>query len=381
MLYLGPVKVRATNKVASMMSIRRVVTLLAAPAVVALLDSAASAQVKVDAGADKTLPHGVRLYPMKGRVKDLTLLDFWVADGDNATENKLLKYREDRGVVSVGPLKTAAGRVYGWPSDFERIKGQLYGIETFDRVLYTLNPTTGLCTAVGSASSYTRLFGLAYDGQADKLYAVDQNSRKLITINYSTGKTSLVLTLPKAHTNIRSLAHRLRDGKLYYTDDTTETLYRVDPVSGVNETVMALSDGPNAIVDELDFFHDRLFASWRMFDPAANRWSTQLVQIDFDNNDVVEWGPIIDDCSAHSLVLNSFPEMVYWRQVDGPPGAVIVRPRDPQTTIQFATAGRYTFELVAENLDGTVTSDQVVITLPRPANDPSHPVGLPDTTN
>lgn len=337
--------------------------LLAAAALSPLLDAAASGQPVVSAGPDQALPPGRLMTRFAGGVSNLTPLEFWVADGDHATENMLLKYHSTSGITAVGPLQTSSGLTYGWPSDFEQVAGIYYGIETFHRRLYTLDPQTGLCTPVGGQTGWTTLFGLAYDFDTDTLYGVDKNTRDLIVFDRSTGAGTAILKLPVQHSDVRGIAYRKLDRKLYYCDDFTETIHRVDPVTGTVEFVLALNDGPNAKVDELDFFHGRLFASYRTFEPNSSVWSMQLVQIDVDAGEVESFGPVVDDCSAHSLIVLSVPEQVEWRQTAGPALARIEREHDPKSPVSFPAGGTYVFELRAAGTGGTFT-DSVTITVP-----------------
>ncbi len=138
--------------------------------------SAAQAQVQVNAGADFATSSGTPV-AMQGVVNNVSPLDFWTADGDGAAEDKLIKSSSVSGRTDVGPLKSPSGQVYGWPSDYERIGGVVYGIETFHKFVYTLNADTGVCTPLANNTGYTRVFGLAYDAPHDKLYAVDQKTR------------------------------------------------------------------------------------------------------------------------------------------------------------------------------------------------------------
>jgi len=317
-------------------------------------------QAIVDAGADQLLPPGLMTAKLRGSITQRTPLDFWVADGDGATEDYLLKYHEGSGVTAIGPLQSTGGQTFGWPSDFERAAGLVYGIETFHRYLYTLDPATGDCTPIGSASSFTALNGLAYDRGHDILYGVDGKSRKLFKFNRATGKTTVILTLPSSRTDVRGIAFREYDGKVYYTDDATESLYRVDPNTGVDEFLLAYNDGPNAKVDEIDYFYGRLFGSYRTLDPVTLVWSMQLVEIDFEDAVVTGWGPVINDCSAHSLVVNSLPETTRWAQISGPGAATILHPERENTAVGFPRVGAYVFELRAEGVPVTVT-DRVTI--------------------
>lgn len=330
-----------------------------------LLAAAASAQVIVDAGPNQKLRYPSHSLKMAGSISNGTPLDFWVADGDNATENYLLKYSDKTGVVPVGPLQTTSGQVFGWPSDLERVNGVIYGIETFHRKLYTLDDSTGICTPVGAQVSYTTLSGLAYDTAGDKLYGVDQKTRKLLKFDRSTGKATVILTLPAAHLDVRGLAWRKADAKLYYTDDATEAIYRVDPVTGVNEFVLALNDGPNVKLDELDFFRGRLYGSLREYDPNTNLWSMRLVLLDLDDGEAHFLGPVIRDCSAHALVVNSLPEKLQWVQVSGPATVKFQHPDRLDTSVYFPNVGTYVLELQAIGPSGTVR-DQVAISFGGP---------------
>jgi hypothetical protein len=328
-----------------------------------LFCAAASAQPVVNAGLDQTLAPGRLVTRFAGGVANLTALEFWVADGDNLTENMLLKYHSTSGITAVGPLQSSSGQTYGWPSDIEQVAGTYYGIDTFHRRIYTLDPATGLCTPVGGQTGWTTLFGLAYDFDTDTLYGVDRNTRDLIVFDRSTGAGTAILKLPVQHADVRGIAYRKSDRKLYYCDDFTESIHRVDPVTGTVEFVLALNDGPNAKVDELDFFHGRLFVSYRAFEPGTSLWSMQLVQVDVDAGEVESFGPVVDDCSAHSLIVLSLPEHVEWRQTSGPALARVEREHDPRSPVSFPAAGTYAFELRAEGPGGTFT-DSVSITVP-----------------
>lgn len=353
---------------------------LLALAALPLLATTAATQVQVRAGKDIRLPAGKWMTHLDGQVHDRSPLSFFVADGDGTTEDHLLRWQSGSGLTATGPLKNLSGNTYGWPSDLERINNTIYGIETFAKKLYTLDPTTGLCTDVGSATSYTRLFGLAYDKSTDKLYAVDQKTRKLLLFNRSTGAATVVKTLPSSFTDIRGLAFRPSDGKVYFCDDATETLQRIDLVSLVVEHVLDLNDGPDAKVDEIDFVAGKLFCSYRMYDSTTDIWSMQLALIDLDDEVAIPYGPVIDDCSAHSLLINSIPETIHWTQVDGPQAAHLINPgvRDP--AVRFDVPGRYVFELRAQLFSKVVASDQVIVIVERGPNQPPGAGNPPQTT-
>src|SRR5688572_24271599 len=107
-------------------------------------------QVSADAGPDQTVtfPGPAQL---AGALNNRSILDWWTADGNNATENRIVMYSDVAGVSASPVLKNAAGTIFGWPSDLIWIGGQLHGIESLQRYLYTCDPVSGLCTPIGPA--------------------------------------------------------------------------------------------------------------------------------------------------------------------------------------------------------------------------------------
>ena len=334
---------------------------LALAAVPALSWSAAAQQVSVDAGPDQKLLNGQKMVRLAGQLLNQSPVDFMVADGDGANEDRLLKWNDATGLTAVGPLQNAAGQRYGWPSDLERVRGVVYGLETFHRRLYTLDTTTGLCTDTGPSLPYSRLFGLSHDPTHDRLYAIDQKTRKLLQVDRSNAMPSVMTTLPAVLSDIRGLAWRVADSKLYFCDDATETLQRFDPMTGQLEHVLDLDDGPDAIVDEIEFWEGELFCSYRTYDAATDVWSAQLAHIDLEEEIAIPCGPVIHDVSAHSFVLQSLPETTRWVQVGGPAAATLARPWELDTPVHFTQAGTYTFELRAQRFHRVVATDTMVV--------------------
>ena len=99
-------------------------------------------------------------------------LVFYMADGNNATENHLIKYDSSSGFSSQ-PIRDAIGDVYGWPSDFELVGSTVYGIDTYQRILYTIDLDQALITQVGSPNNQnSSMSSLAYDPFSDTMYLV-----------------------------------------------------------------------------------------------------------------------------------------------------------------------------------------------------------------
>ena len=336
---------------------------LSVAVLIASISPTLRAQVWVNAGQDLALPAGHQLARLAGSAGNLSPLDFWVADGDGVTENRLLQWNDLTGLTVVGPLQNSSGRVSGWPSAFELVRGEVFGIETLDRKLYKLDGATGLCTDVGPALSYTRLFGLAYDYAADRLYAVDNKSRKILEVDRSTAVATVVTTLPSQFSDVRGLACRSGEGKLWFCDDATETVQRLDLATLAVEHMLDLNDGPDAKVDELEFYEGQLFCVYRTYDVLTNVWSAQLAHIDVDDEVATPYGPVISDASAHSMVIHSLPETLLWVQVSGPP-ATIARPGDLDSPVTLSDAGQYVFELRAQHFRRVVVSDRVTLRLP-----------------
>src|SRR5690349_14558005 len=94
--------------------------------------AAPSPQVSPDAGSDQVVifPQTVQL---GGALNNRSILDWWTADGNNATENRIVMYSDLTGVTSSPPLISTTGIVFGWPSDLIWLNGQLYGIESYQR--------------------------------------------------------------------------------------------------------------------------------------------------------------------------------------------------------------------------------------------------------
>jgi hypothetical protein len=285
---------------------------------------------------------------MKGSVSNQRPLSFWTGDGDHSTEDMLIKYDSQNGISYVGPLRNPEGKRFGWPSDFARIGNEIYGVDADRRRLYKLNGDTGICETLGTRMPYPRVFGLAYDEVHHRLYAVDQASRKLLTLDTLTGKASEVLTLPAPHRDIRGLAYSAPENKLYYSDESTESIYRCDPNNSNPRLVMTLPDGPNARIEELEFYDGRLFASYLTLQESI--WSMEVLELDTKR----PVGPVIKDLSGHCLLINSVPERVFWRQVSGPAKAAFSDIADPHTTVNFPQPGQYVLQFGTDSVTLTV---------------------------
>jgi hypothetical protein len=91
----------------------------------------------------------------------------------------LVNYDSVTGVtLSPRSLQTTGGTIYGWPSDLVRINGVVYGIDTFWRQLYTLDPVTAYVTPIipSPNNNPNLMSSLAYDATHDVLYVSDYDT-------------------------------------------------------------------------------------------------------------------------------------------------------------------------------------------------------------
>jgi hypothetical protein len=323
---------------------------------------AASAQVVPNAGPDLTiaLPQSASL---AGALQNRSPLVWWTADGNVATENRILMYDEAKGLEASPLLRTAGGLTFGWPSDLIVTHGQVYGIESFHRYLYTVNVRTGLCTPIGAQNSWTDVYCLAYDEPGDRLFGVDLAKKQLLRFDRTTGAVSKIgVGTLKGYAMIRGLAYRESDGKLYAADEWTGKILRVDPVTGAPSEALQLPSDPFSRIEELAFHGDELYASLGLQDAGGTLIAGRLQRVDLATGAVANIGPVIDQCSPHALVIGSIPEDFAWSQVSGPATAVIANANSLATSASFPMPGTYRFALTAFTLSGPVI-DTVDVTV------------------
>lgn len=300
---------------------------------------------------------------MSGVLKRRTPLDFWTADGNGATEDKIVMYHEGLPVTSSPWLHDANNMVYGWPSDLQRINGVIYGIESGRRLLYTVDVQTGLCTPIGSPSTtYGNVYCLAYDATNDRLFAVDLLKKQLLSYNRFTGViTKVGIQTLTTYKFIRSLAYRESDGFLYAVDQGLDKLIRIDPISGFPTVVRQMPVDPMSRIEELEFDGDDLYASNGLLNLQGDLIGCQLQKVDLaPNGPIKNLGSIIPDCSPHSLIINSLPEEFVWSQDQGPGTVTFADPESLTSSVSFSMPGKYVLRLTAFTKTGPV-SDTVAI--------------------
>lgn len=307
----------------------------------------AQGQVQVDAGTDQIQPFPAS-FDLTPSVTGRRPVDFWIADGNNATENHINTYSDGAGHGSIGPLTDGGVEIFGWPSDLIRIDGTVYGVETGLKYLYTLDEATAVCTPIGGPFSYNWVTCMAYDAGNDILYAIDGVTKQLFTFDRTTGATTPIggpLTQWGQYWFIKGLAFDDVSGLLYAFDDNTETIFTIDPATGVvGNTIMSAPTGDD-LYDEITFYKGDLYGSFVYDDPQTGELHGQVRRFELATGEIVDVGPVVPEVSPHSLLINSMPEKTRWEQVSGPGTATFDDPWSLNASVSFDQPGVYELEL------------------------------------
>ncbi len=336
--------------------------LIASLAFAPMFAVSALAQVQPDAGPDQsiTLPATAQL---AGVLNNRSPLDYWTADGNHASENEIVMYSDITGIHYSPVLHNAAGTIFGWPSDLLEIGGKVYGIESLHRFLYTTDVTTGLCTPVGPANTWKDVYSLAYDASTDRIFGVDLVKKQLLKFNRLTGKVTMVgANTLIGYPLIRSLAFRDSNKLLYANDQQTDKLISIDPNTGKWTFVSKMPSDPYSRIEELSFYGDELYGTLAYQNSAGDMIACQLQHIEIATGNVDNVGPVIFDCSPHALVIHSISERFQWSQTSGPGVATFSDTKSLTPTVSFDQPGIYDLTLTAFALSGPV-SDTVEITV------------------
>ncbi len=312
------------------------------------------AQAAADAGPAQSVAHPGPI-ALQGQVLNSTPLHWWTSDGNNATEDYLLKWLSGA-VTAVGPLQDAQGGLYGYPTDLVEIGGVVYGVDATRRQLYTLNTTSGLVTPVGSqfSTNWANVHGLAWDAAGQRLFAIDLVRKQILRINPANGVVTTVGSATLAGlTGLRSLAYRASEDRLYAVDFASGQLLRVHPTTGAITQSVAMAPNPGARIEELEFYGGRLYGMNGLL-TAGNLTAGRLIEIQPDTGAWSALGGVLDDCSPHSLVVKGIPETFEWSQASGPGVASFVDAHALNTLVSFSAPGVYTLRLTVFTLNGAV---------------------------
>jgi hypothetical protein len=314
------------------------------------------------AGSDQA---AVFPYPatLAASIQGATPLTYWTGDGNGATENFVLKYDDRFGVSAIGPLRTSAGGSFGYPTDLVRIGTTIYGIDGLRRMLYTLDPATGIVSPIGTAwpSTYADVESLAYDAGRNRLYAVDRTTGQLLILSRTGGTVTLVgnRTL-SAYANIRSLAYRPANGLLYAVDQTTRGLLSIDPNTGVPTYLSTMAAEAHGRIEELEFFNDKLYGI-DAIDDGTSLVSAQLQRIYTNVGLVQNIGPVLNQVSALCLIVDSIPEDHVWSKVSGPGVVTFSDVYALNPTVRFSKPGTYVLQLTVYTTSGPRSDTMTVV--------------------
>ncbi len=118
---------------------------------------------------------------------------------------------------------------------FDSEASTLYGLDGPSNLLITIDPTTGVGTAVGPVG-LSFVADLAFDSQTGRLYGSTLD--RLMTIDAATGAGTAVG--PLGSSSVRGLAFDANSNTLYGTDTDIDHLITIDPETGAGTDVGAL---------------------------------------------------------------------------------------------------------------------------------------------
>lgn len=323
---------------------------------------AALAAPLVNAGPDRVGAVG-QAVELAGSISGLSAMDFWVADGNSspAFNNKIMRYNSTTGLTAIGPIQTAGGSIHGWPSDMLKINGVFYGIDTFWRRLYTIDPDTGIVSPIlpSNNTNPNLLSSLAYDPTQNILYACDYSEHRLHSFNRTTGLTTFLAQMPL--NDVHALEYV--NGLLYCIDNATQALYSFPPPTSSNVQLTFRCTLPLAsdeLYDELVYFRGEFYASFHYL--VGGVATAQVRKINISTGQTTPIGPALAPTSCHTLYIVSLPEDAAWSVVSGPGSVTFAAPSSPTSTANFSQPGTYLLQLTVF-ADPAPVSDTVTVTV------------------
>jgi hypothetical protein len=165
---------------------------------------------------------------------DLQAETLW---GVDPKTNRLLKIDPQSGVTSVAAHLDSPDPIVSIA--FDPVTRKLYGNSavgfgsTRGDALYAIDPTTGTTTLKG-VIGFARVYALGFDQQG-RLYGVSDFSKQLLSINPGTGVGTAVLTL--SLNAVFDVAIRPEDDMMFLADSTTNSLYTLNTADGITESL------------------------------------------------------------------------------------------------------------------------------------------------
>ncbi len=129
--------------------------------------------------------------------------------------------------TAVGDLGVTAANPSMQGLAFDANRGLLYGSDVQSDQLFTISPTTGQATAVG-ALGFDLVLGLAFDPQTNTLFGVDNGTDQLITIDVNTGAGTAVGAIGFDFVN--GIDFDPETGVIFGTSISNETIVNETPV-------------------------------------------------------------------------------------------------------------------------------------------------------
>lgn len=231
-------------------------------------------------------------------------LVFYTGDGNFATEDQMIKYSSSTGISSYDMIDSN-GTTYGWPTDFQRVGSQIYGIDAGYRQLMLFDDIdTGLWNPVGlpeQSDTGMIMSSLAYDPVDDRLYRAMENKTRIDLVNRTNNVRSTFLIDPQL-TLIKAMAFdEVNRRLLAFTADTGKML-SIDPDTKAITELFTL-DVSQGYFDEITYHNGELYGMWVNLQQTTG----QLQHINATNGATSNLGPVLAG-SLHALYIASVPE-------------------------------------------------------------------------
>ena len=156
-------------------------------------DEPAAVSLSADAGPDQRVRLGATV-TLDGSRSVLSPLIFWTGDGDGPTEDRLVRY-DSRIGVTTKLLRDALNNTLGWPGDAVLVDGDIIGVDTWRGQIVLIVLGSGNFRQLTAPLPNRLIMGLAYDTRSRRLLASDATSGELLSINLSTGSSSVLCKL------------------------------------------------------------------------------------------------------------------------------------------------------------------------------------------
>lgn len=174
----------------------------------------------------------------------------------------------------VNGARTALGTISGAatiPAEFayDFVAGKLYATDNGTDSLFTIDLTNWSATLVGPfGNTALTMHGLEWDSIHSTLYGMSSHDAGLYQIDTNTGAATLIglSGLTGGATSVGSLAHDPLRDIMYMTNAATDSLYTIDRSTGVATLIAPMTGTTNAAAVTFDFTTNTLYVLDNLLD-------------------------------------------------------------------------------------------------------------------